>query len=100
MEPFRPLVDLTVVRLVANGVEDVTPESKLELAILHTRTLLMPSRSPVVMVVQRFVGSVARVFESGQMADLGDLLDRGGQLESFTEKMGAAEIEKADATEN
>lgn len=95
MEPFRPLVDLTVARLAAAGAERVTPESKSALAILHTRTLLMPARSPVVMVVQRFVGSVARVFASGRVADLEVLVDRGGQLESFTEEVVATEVQEA-----
>jgi len=59
MEPFRPLVDLCVVDLMTQGVEEVGPVAKKVLGQLHARTLRIPQRSPVTMVVQRYLGAFA-----------------------------------------
>lgn len=59
MEPFRPLVDLCVVDLMARGIEEVGPPAKKVLGQLHARTLRIPERSPVTMVVQRYLAAFA-----------------------------------------
>lgn len=64
MEPFRPLVDAWVRRLMENGVESVDAESKRALALLGTRTLRTDrGMSPLTWVVQRMILSLALVFE-------------------------------------
>ena len=59
MEPFRPLVDLCVVDLMAQGIKEVGPPAKKVLGQLHARTLRIPERSPVTMVVQRYLTAFA-----------------------------------------
>lgn len=65
MEPFRPLVDLCVRRLVDAGKAELVVETKRELALLGTRSL-QTSRgiSPVSVLVQRLAVSLAQVYES------------------------------------
>ena len=64
MEPFRPLVDLSVRRLVAAGHEELDSLAKRELAILGTRSLTTPRGiSPISVVVQRLASSLAHVYE-------------------------------------
>ncbi len=64
MEPFRPLVDAWVRRLMENGVESVDAQSKRALALLGTRTLQTErGLSPLSWVVQRMILSLALVFE-------------------------------------
>ncbi len=64
MEPFRPLVDAWVRRLVECGCTQVGPDSKRALARLSVRSLVTPrGTSPVSMVIQRMVVSLAQTYE-------------------------------------
>lgn len=64
MEPFRPLVDAWVRRLMESGVDSVDANSKRALALLGTRTLQTErGLSPISWVVQRTAASLARVCE-------------------------------------
>lgn len=66
MEPFRPLVDLTVVSLQQRGIEQVDSEAKRCLAMLLV--LDMSTRhgvSPVATCLERLAISVALAYESG-----------------------------------
>lgn len=64
MEPFRPLVDAWVRRLMESGVDSVDARSKRALALLGTRTLHTDrGLSPLSWVVQRMTLSLARVCE-------------------------------------
>lgn len=84
MEPFRPLVDLTVRRLQLMGVGDMHQTAKRELALLPARTLLVQNqRSPVTLVIQRLCTSLAQVYEGDRRllelppADASSLFDMG-----------------------
>jgi CRISPR-associated protein Cas1 len=69
MEPYRPLVDLMVRRLVARGVTDVDSEAKHELARIGVLDLMSDSGvTPLGLHAQRFVHSVAQSFETGTPA--------------------------------
>jgi CRISPR-associated protein Cas1 len=64
MEPFRPLIDLAVVRLSARGCEDVGTEAKRTLAAvldwdMHTDRGV----TPVSTCLMRLAGSLARAYE-------------------------------------
>lgn len=64
MEPFRPLVDLSVRQLVATGHVELDTFTRRELAILGTRSLKTPRGiSPVSVVVQHLASSLAQVYE-------------------------------------
>lgn len=64
MEPFRPLVDAWVRRLVDAGCVQVDVESKRVLALVPVRNLVMPyGTSPVSMVIQRLAVSLAQTYE-------------------------------------
>lgn len=68
MEPYRPLVDIAVRKLVAQGVAEITPEAKRELAALTAVDLASDQgTSPLSVHVQRFVHSVATAFETGAL---------------------------------
>lgn len=65
MEPFRPLVDAWVRRLVDSGVDTVSPDSKRALALLPVRTLHTDGgASPVSVVIQGMCVSLAQVYET------------------------------------
>lgn len=65
MEPFRPLVDACVRRLVEAGNVDLEPSVRRALAVLGARSLhVAQGVSPVGMVVQRFIGSLTHVYEN------------------------------------
>ena len=65
MEPFRPLVDACVRRLLEAGHAELGPLERRELAVLGTRSLkTMHGVSPVGLVAQRFVVSLAQAYES------------------------------------
>lgn len=65
MEPFRPLVDVCVYRLIEAGKSDLDPAVRRELAVLGTRSMhTTHGISPVSVVVQRLVVSLAQVYES------------------------------------
>lgn len=67
VEPFRPLVDALVRRMVEEGVDVVTPESKRALAkLIGTDLRLEEALSPVFVAAQRLVWSLVKSFESGK----------------------------------
>ncbi|GLK79660.1 type II CRISPR-associated endonuclease Cas1 [Methylopila turkensis] len=71
IEPFRPLVDLVAVALVAGGATDVTPETKRAFAGLIA--LDLPGEAgltTVTVAAQRAAQSLARAFETGRAAEL------------------------------
>jgi CRISPR-associated protein Cas1 len=71
IEPFRPLVDALTVKLMARGVDDVTPEAKRAYAGLIA--LDLPGEAgvtTVAMAALRAAQSLARAFETGRSADL------------------------------
>lgn len=69
MEPYRPLVDLMVRRLVRRGVTDVGTEAKHELARIGVLDLMSDTGvTPLGLHAQRFVHSVAQSFETGAPA--------------------------------
>lgn len=69
VEPFRPLVDAVVRRMVATGIDAVTPASKKPLAHLIGADLSLDGAvSPVSVAAQRLAASLARSFETGTAA--------------------------------
>lgn len=65
MEPFRPLVDLCVRRLIERGRSELDADTRRELAVLGTRSLhTAHGVSPVAVVVQRLAVSLAQTYES------------------------------------
>lgn len=65
MEPFRPLVDVCVRRLIEARRVELNADVRRELAILGTRSLhTVHGISPVSVVVQRLAVSLAQVYES------------------------------------
>jgi CRISPR-associated protein Cas1 len=70
MEPFRPLVDLLVMRLLADGIGDVSPGAKARLASVATLDIEASDGtvSPLNIAAQRLVHSLATSFEAGVAA--------------------------------
>jgi len=69
MEPYRPLVDHFVRTLLADGIEEVTPEAKRRLATLSSLDLLQNGQvSPLNVQVERLVHSLAVSFETKKAA--------------------------------
>lgn len=70
MEPFRPLVDLLVLRLLHDGIDHVSPEAKSRLASLATLDVETSGAivSPLAVAVQRLTHSLATSFENGAAA--------------------------------
>lgn len=67
MEPFRPMVDLCVYRLIEKGIEDVAPDAKAALARLTVFDMQTEAGvSPVSVCLERLAQSVARAFETGE----------------------------------
>ncbi len=65
MEPFRPLVDACARRLADAGRVELDQSTRRELAVLGTRSMRTDHGvSPVGLVIQRFVASLAQAFES------------------------------------
>lgn len=67
MEPFRPLVDLLVMRLLDAGVGEVSPEAKAMLACVATLDVVASDStvSPLGVAAQRLTHSLATSFETG-----------------------------------
>ena len=64
MEPFRPLVDACVRKLTETGRGDVDSETKRTLALLPVRNICLDRGvSPVSLVIQRMVVSLAQLYE-------------------------------------
>lgn len=69
VEPFRPLVDSLVRRMVDEGVDAVTSEAKLRLARLIGHDVRIGGNvSPVSVACQRLAQSLARSFEDRKQA--------------------------------
>lgn len=69
MEPFRPLVDGLVRRMIDEGIETVTTEAKQRLARLIGHDLRLGGAiSPVSVATQRLAQSLARSFEERKSA--------------------------------
>ena len=67
MEPFRPFVDLAVLRLRDAGHEAVTPETKRFLALVPALDLpTAEGTTPLSTVVARAATSLAQAYESGK----------------------------------
>lgn len=67
MEPFRPIVDLAVVRLAKAGVADVTPEAKRSLAALTWHDMRTSKGvTPLSTCAARLAVSLAMSFEMGR----------------------------------
>ncbi len=67
MEPFRPLIDYLVVRLAADGAEDVTPPVKGSLArVLSLDMATARGTTPVSTCLERLTLSLATAFETGK----------------------------------
>jgi len=63
MEPFRPLVDLQVWRLVQSGQSSVTPETKRPLVLsLYADLQTKAGATPVVVCMQRLATSLAQIY--------------------------------------
>jgi CRISPR-associated protein Cas1 len=66
LEPFRPLVDLSVVRLTASGAAEVTPEIKRRLAGLVAADMATAAgTTPLGTCLERLAVSLAQAYESG-----------------------------------
>jgi len=67
MEPFRPLTDFLVARLVARGESEVTPAAKAILAsVLSLDMTTRLGTTPVASCVERMILSIATSFETGR----------------------------------
>lgn len=67
MEPFRPMVDLLVLRLLARGVTDVSVEAKRTLASVTTLDMrTAQGTTPVFTCLERLAISLGRAYESGE----------------------------------
>jgi CRISPR-associated protein Cas1 len=67
MEPFRPLVDFLVARLVASGEASVTPPVKADLAaILSLDVATTRGTTPVSTCLERLALSLTGAFEAGK----------------------------------
>lgn len=71
MEPLRPLVDALAVRLVAAGIETVTPEAKRAFAGLIALDLPAEGATTTVAgAAQRMAQTLATAFQTGRSGDL------------------------------
>ena len=69
MEPFRPLVDVTVVRLRSDGLDEMTTEAKQSLAAVLTMDMVTDrGTTPLQTCLERAAQSLAQSFESGKPA--------------------------------
>ena len=67
MEPFRPMVDCIVVRLVKEGCEEVTPEAKRALAaVLALDMETERGTTPLETCLERAAQSLARAYQTGK----------------------------------
>ena len=72
MEPFRPMVDREVRRLVSQNIRDVDKDTKAELARIMVIDLPTPvGLSPLMTCAERLAQSLARAYAGdGDMLDL------------------------------
>jgi len=90
MEPFRPMVDLVVARLIAAGATDVSRDTKkvlADVASLDMRT--DKGRTPIYLCLERLAASLGKSYENGKPA-----LDL--PLEPLPLELPAVPIEEAD----
>lgn len=67
MEPYRPLVDRTVLNLLADGIDEVTSEAKQALVGLTTLDLQSKAgMTPLFLHAARLAQQLAAAFEAGQ----------------------------------
>lgn len=67
MEPFRPMVDLMVFRLIGRGTSEVTPEAKKNLAAIAAADMRTArGTTPLATCLERLAASLAVSFESGK----------------------------------
>lgn len=67
MEPFRPMVDLAVFKLIAAGVTDVTKDAKRTLAGLSAADMrTAQGTTPLATCLDRLAGSLAKSFLNGK----------------------------------
>lgn len=67
IEPFRPLVDLMVITLIAEGVQSVTPEAKKEFGNLVNMTMVTTEGEKTLKYsIDRMVGSYIASLEVGK----------------------------------
>lgn len=67
MEPFRPVVDYLVTRLVATGASEVTPETKSVLAqVLAFDMATDQGTTPISTCAERLAFSLAQSYETGK----------------------------------
>ncbi len=82
MEPFRPMVDYVVVRLVSAGREEVDTDAKKALAaVLTTDMSTNRGTTPLQTCIERAAQSIAQSFESGKQA----FVSPGRPLTGFVE---------------
>ena len=63
MEPFRPMIDLKVWRLIQSGEEQVTPENKRALVrVLYEDLQTAAGSTPVLVCAQKLATSLAQVY--------------------------------------
>lgn len=72
MEPFRPVVDQAVVKLMADGITEVTPEAKLALvSVLDAPVECADGYVPVTRAIERLCLSLANsILEKRNLLDL------------------------------
>ena len=69
MEPFRPLVDLTIVRMVSDGRDSLTTDAKRELTEFLTMDMVTDrGTTPLQTCLQRTAQSLAQSFEARKPA--------------------------------
>lgn len=67
MEPFRPLVDLMVLRLAEAGTEDVTPVAKRDLALMTAVDMrTVQGRTPLAVCLERLAISLSLSYDEGE----------------------------------
>jgi CRISPR-associated protein Cas1 len=69
MEPFRPMVDLVVARLIAGGATDVSRDARRALADVASLDMRTDKgRTPVYLCLERLAASLGKSYESGKPA--------------------------------
>jgi len=69
MEPFRPMVDLVVARLVKTGATEVSRDAKKALADVASLDMRTDKgRTPVFLCLERLATSLGKSYESGKSA--------------------------------
>lgn len=67
IEPFRPIVDVLVYRLIQSGIEEVNPTAKRALGLLTTLDMRSTwGTSPLATCLERLCASLANVFVEGK----------------------------------